>query len=229
MQFEGFGPGRCNCYFMPYDPYSIGPRLGVSYLVTPKTVLRGGAGITYGQAFPFDYAGSNFSVVSIGYNTLNFSSQNFGTPNTTLTNGYQYSPSAITSAALDPGVGCCSSINNAPSPYFDPHGSTPPRVYNYTVSLQRELAKDLVVEASWVGNRADHLISGDQGNSGLVQLNALSQKRLASFGLDPTKPADAFALISKFSSGVPQSRGFSVPYLSREDRSCIASRLRLQV
>jgi len=75
MQFEGFGPGKCNCYFMPHDPYSIGPRLGVAYQVNPKTVVRGGVGITYGQAFPFDYAGSNFAVVSVGYNTLNFSLQ----------------------------------------------------------------------------------------------------------------------------------------------------------
>jgi hypothetical protein len=226
MEFEGFGTGRCNCYFMPYNPYNLGPRLGVSYQVTSKTVLRGGFGITYGQAFPFDYAGSNFSVVSVGYNTLNFSSQSFGTPNTTLTNGFQYIPSAITSAALDPGVSCCTSINNSPSPYFDPHGDSAPRIYNYTVSLQQELTGNLVVEASWVGNRADRLISGDQGNSGLVQLNALSQQRLASFGLDPTNPADAFALISKFSSGVPQSRGFSLPYATFPTSQTLAQALR---
>lgn len=226
MKFEGYGPGRCNCDFMPHDPYSVGPRLGVAYLLNPETVVRGGFGITYGQAFPFDYAGSVFNAVSVGYNTLSFSAPTFGTANTTLSSGFQYSPSLITSKAFDPGASCCSSINNAPSPYFDPHGGTPPRIYSYTISIQREIKANLGLEVSWVGNRADHLLSGDQGNAGLLQLNALSQARLGTFNLNPTNPADAFALKSTFASGVPQSRGFSLPYATFPTGQTLAQALR---
>ena len=47
--YEGDAPGACNCRFVKTYPYSFGPRLGVSYQWTPKTVLRAGWGITYAQ------------------------------------------------------------------------------------------------------------------------------------------------------------------------------------
>src|SRR5260370_30099255 len=45
--FEGQGPGRCNCEFAHNYPYAIGPRLGLAFQITPKTVLRGGIGVVY--------------------------------------------------------------------------------------------------------------------------------------------------------------------------------------
>jgi len=30
IKYEGNGPGRCNCTFVPEYPYSIGPRIGVA-------------------------------------------------------------------------------------------------------------------------------------------------------------------------------------------------------
>src|SRR6185369_8625572 len=48
--YEGFGPGQCNCRFQNNYPYAIGPRLGLAYQITPKTVLRLGGGIAYGSA-----------------------------------------------------------------------------------------------------------------------------------------------------------------------------------
>jgi hypothetical protein len=216
LEYEGFGTtGQCNCYFMPHYPYQIGPRLGVAYQINSKTVIRGGWGITYGQAAPFDYAGSNFAVVSVGFNTLSFSSPSFGVANTQLKNGFQYNPSLVTNAAHDPGYQCCTSINNSPSPYFDPHGGEAPRINNYTLSLQREVGRNLVVEMSYVGNRGVRLLSGDQGNLGLLQLNALSAARLGTFGLNPTNPIDAYTLQAPFNTTGANSasvRGFTVPY-----------------
>ncbi len=38
----------CNCaFYKPAYPYGIGPRLGVAYQITPKTVFRGGWGLNY--------------------------------------------------------------------------------------------------------------------------------------------------------------------------------------
>ena len=47
--FEGYGPGKCNCSFASNYPYDFGPRLGVAYQITPKTVFRGGIGVSYAQ------------------------------------------------------------------------------------------------------------------------------------------------------------------------------------
>ncbi len=169
---------------MPSYPYAIGPRLGVAYSPDDRAVFRGGVGVTYGQAAPFDYAGSNFAVVSVGFNTLNFSSPSFGTANTTLSQGLQYSASAITNAAHDPGFGCCTAINGSASPYFSSNGGRPPRIFNLTFGVQHQFGRDTSLEIAYVGNRASWLISGDQGNLGLLQLNALSYDRLASFGFE---------------------------------------------
>ena len=38
----------CNCDFSHNYPWAFGPRVGVAYQINTKTVLRAGAGITYG-------------------------------------------------------------------------------------------------------------------------------------------------------------------------------------
>ena len=48
VQYEGYGPGRCNCSFSHNYPYAFGPRLGAAYQINSKTVLRAGAALTYG-------------------------------------------------------------------------------------------------------------------------------------------------------------------------------------
>ena len=50
--YAGNGAKRCNCLFAPYYPYAIAPRLGLAYQLDPKTVLRGGFGISYGSPGP---------------------------------------------------------------------------------------------------------------------------------------------------------------------------------
>jgi hypothetical protein len=226
IAYDGFGTGRVNGNFLEHYPYAIGPRLGVAYKVNEKTVVRGGAGISYGQPFAFDYAGTNYSVVGMGYNVLNFSAPTFGTANTTLSSGFNYTQAQVTNATLDPGIQCCTTINNSPSPYFDPHGDRPSRIVNLTLSVQRQITPNLAVEAAYVGNRAIWLISGDQGNFGLVQLNALSAQRIASAGLNVTNATDYATLNSTFASGVPQAHGFSVPYAGFPTGKTLAQALR---
>jgi hypothetical protein len=213
MVYEGFGQGRCNCNFMPAYPYAIGPRLGGAYQLTPKTVLRGGWGFVYGIANPINYLGSNTNVVGLGFNTLFFSAPAFGTPNTTLSKGYQYSLASVNAASLAPGiVPVAGAISNFPSPWFDRNGGRPPRISTWNVSLQREVTANLLVEAAYVGNRGVWEIAGDASNIELNNLNALSVQRIASFGLNVTNASDRALLTSTFASGLPQQRGFQIPY-----------------
>ena len=67
------GPSRCNCQFTDKYPYAIGPRIGVAYQFTPKTVLRGGWGFAYTRRQSVRLSGST-ALLGTGWNTLNFQS-----------------------------------------------------------------------------------------------------------------------------------------------------------
>jgi hypothetical protein len=227
LTYEGFSTGECHCNFSPAYPYALGPRLAIAFSPDEKTVFRGGFAVTYGQNASFDYAGSNFSVVSVGFNTIPFSAPSFGIANTTLSNGFQYSPSAITSASRDPGYNCCTAINGAASPYFSPNGGRPPRIFNMTASMERQFGRDLALEIAYVGNRASWLVSGDQGNLGLQQFNALSYAALASFGLNAHSTADAALLAGTYSAAVKAFPGrFPLPYATFPVSQPLAQALR---
>src|SRR5258708_30236599 len=50
----------CKCHFANAYPFAIGPHLGVAYQVTPKTVFRAGAAVSYASVS--DQAGLNSSA-----------------------------------------------------------------------------------------------------------------------------------------------------------------------
>jgi hypothetical protein len=152
LVYEGYGQGRCNCQFTDTYPYALGPRLGVAYQLNQKTVIRGGIGVTYGYTQPYSYI-TNQSLLGVGFNTLYFTSPNFGTPAVTLNKGLQYSPSALTNASLNPGLVPNPGQINSPNYYIDRNGGRPPRIFQWSLSLQREVMPNLIVEAAWVGNR----------------------------------------------------------------------------
>ena len=49
IAYAGSGAGRIGGEFTKNYPYAIGPRLGFAYQIAPKTVLRGGWGLTYSE------------------------------------------------------------------------------------------------------------------------------------------------------------------------------------
>jgi len=88
--------------------------------------------------------------------------------------------------------------------------------------VQRQLTKDLVVEAAYVGNRGVWLTGG----TGLVSLNAISDQRLAAFGLSRTNPADQQLLTSRIDSPLAASRGFKAPYAGFPGGQTVAQSIR---
>jgi len=82
----------------------------------------------------------------------------------------------------------------------------------WSISIQREITKDLMIEASYVGNRG----AWWEGNE-LINVNAISMERLASFGLDINNPADQALLKARLDSSLaasrrdPTGRTFSTP------------------
>jgi hypothetical protein len=219
--YEGYGAGRCDCYFAKPYPYAIGPRFGFAYQLTPKTTVRGGWGIVTAAVAPSNSFTSS-ATVGVGYNQLILASPSYGVPTMTLAGGIPYTLSALYAASLNPGArptpGTVSSINY----YIDPNANRPGRTYTYSVNLQREISKDLLVEAAYVGNRAVWII----GATGLVNLNATPLSTLTAHGLSLSNPADISLLVSTLSSPTAAARGFGVPYAGYPTSQTVAQSLR---
>jgi hypothetical protein len=148
---------NCNCRFNNNYKFAFGPRLGAAYQINSKTVFRAGIGVSYGTS-P-NNAFLNLSVPDF----YTFSTPQYGEPATLLTDGNPFAPG--------------NRFGNAPIvwPDFSPHypneqapglrppqgvfisidrnAGRPPRIFQWSVGLQREITRDLVVEAAYVGNR----------------------------------------------------------------------------
>ncbi len=195
--FEGSGPGRCNCDFAQVYPYSFGPRLGAAYQISAKTVLRAGVGIMYGQT-----ATENRISTSIASNNL-FSTSSYGDPIILLQDG---PPTPGPWPNLDPGQYPPPGQTTAPPTAFDHNAGRPPRMIQWSLSIQREIARNLAVEVSYIGNRG----AWWEGNE-LINVNALTPERLNTFGLNINSPADQALLKARMDSSTAKARGFDTP------------------
>jgi len=204
--YDGYGPGRCNCSFTHTYPYALGPRLGLAYQIDPKTVLRAGWGVSYGPTSSYNYI-TNSPILGVGFNQLVFTSPSYGDPALLLRNGLQYNPSALYSASLNPGIRPDPGQIDTPPYWIDPNGGRPPRIMQWNIGLQRQITRDLVLEAAYVGNRG----AWEQANS-LIDLNGLTPQRIAFLGLDINSGADRTLLTSRLDSALAQQRGFKASY-----------------
>jgi hypothetical protein len=210
--FEGSGPGRCNCTFGSNYPYAVGPRIGLAYQITPKTVLRAGWGLIYNQTST-NQTGVNTGGIA-ATNTVN--SPGLGQPSMVLANGI---PAAAipTYPNFDPGIAPLYPTGGQATPvlgvggfanagWVDPNIARPARQNQWNIGVQREIG-NLAVDVSYVGNR------GVYWNApGLNNLNALTPDILAHYGLNLNNPADVALLTLPLSSTAVQARGFKIPY-----------------
>jgi hypothetical protein len=218
--YAGEGPGRCNCNPGDTYPWAFGPRLGVAYQLDPKTVIRGGVALSYGQVANFQYIGGGNSL-GMGFNSLGFSNPTFGEAALFLRNGLQYNTSDLLEASYNPGIRPQPGQTNSPPAMVDPDAGRPSRLFSWNISIQREVMADLVVEAAYVGNRGSWFRA-----DGLNALNGISNERLASFGLSLQNPADVTLLGQQIGSAAVQARGFRKPYEAFPNTATLAQALR---
>ena len=197
--WAGTGPGTINGQFAKTYGDAFGPRLGIAWQLAPKTVLRAGAGLIYGQT---PAAGYN----TLGYNQLIWTTVNYGTPATILKNGLQYTQAQLYPTTLNPGLRPALGQIASPNAWLDPNGGRPPRIASWSIGLQREILRDLSIEASYVGNHAVWLNANSMNN-----LNALTPQRIASFGLSASSSIDQQLLTSPLNSALAASMGFNTP------------------
>ena len=148
--FAGEGPGRAGTSTFENPPKDAwGPRVGAAYRVNDKTALRGGYGIYYAHV-AFDQF--------IGQPTEGFQS-NALAPNTT--NGI------FPAFLLDQGFPA-SRIQQPP--FIDPtidlggspiavakNGLTLPRFQNWSVTYERQLTGNMMLDVSYIGNHGSRL------------------------------------------------------------------------
>lgn len=217
--YEGYGPGRCNCTFAQRYPYAFGPRLGVGLQIDSKTVLRAAWGIAYGPTAPYSYFGS--TILGVGYNGLSFTSSSFGDPALLFRDGMRYDRASLYLVSLDPGIRPTPGQVDSPPTWIDRNAGRPPRLMQWNIGLQRQLARDLMVEAAYVGNRGVW-----QQADGLLNLNGLTPERITSAGLDINSAADRTLLTSRLDSAAARARGFTALYSNYPVSATVAQTLR---
>ena len=227
VEYEGYNTdgvtGRCNCTFQQTYPWGIGPRIGVAYQINPKTVLRMGGALSYGTTSNSSYVSLNaadfYTFGANGYGipampslkagNLYAAGNPFGNPSITWPN---FDPNKYPSRTICPGT-LNATCYNPQSPFIilDKSGR-PPRIYTYSIGLQRELTRNLVIEASYVGNRG---VWFSAPGLSTTDLNGLNITDVAKFGgsnpLNINSTADGALLLSPISSTAVIQRGLGAP------------------
>jgi outer membrane receptor protein involved in Fe transport len=143
----------CHCDFTRNYPFAFGPRVGVAYQVLPKTVLRGGFGVVYASTAYSGQTGTAAASNPLGPASIP------GQPVMTWGQGVTLNGAPLTAAQIawpnfNPGYYPIGGVLPGTGPqYYDPNAGRPARQAQWSVSLQREVARNFVLEASYIGNR----------------------------------------------------------------------------
>jgi hypothetical protein len=144
------------------DKDNLGPRVGLAYQLTGKTVVRAGYGISYMPSV-MQAAGTTGTSGMQGFTSStagNFTFDNMRTIHTTLENpfrdGFNLPLGPAGGAATDLGFGIGASL-------FDNTASGMIQQWNF--NIQQQFPGDILVEVGYLGNRGTHLPDGDGGRS----------------------------------------------------------------
>jgi len=202
----------CHCDYANAYPYGIGPHLGVAYQIDSKTVFRAGGAISYASVS--DQAGLNSSAGD--FYSIATPSPATGAAAGLLKDGNPYAPGnrfgnpVIPWPDYNPRFPFPASQNPLVIPPSSPFVSISsntgrlPRVFQWSIGFQREIAHDLVVDASYVGNRGAWWVAPLLGS---MNYNALTpQGLLTQYGIDVTNSADAKLLNTPINSALVIAR-----------------------
>ncbi|PYS13571.1 MAG: hypothetical protein DMG15_10755, partial [Acidobacteria bacterium] len=146
LGFAGSGQGGIGKRIFE-DPWKrgFGPRLGLAYQMNSKTVVRSSGGIYYSRA------AESAAPVTFGYsNTPTFNSPDG------YTQIYNLATESFPSVPALPNIN--PSLRNGQSIlYIPPSGGRLPQIATWTFSIQREVRRNLSLEATYIGSRSTHL------------------------------------------------------------------------
>ena len=190
LRFAGFGPGRENSRTLVDGWYGgIGPRVGLAYSLDNKTVLRASAGRSFG-------------IVKTVTGSTHFDGSTLVfRPTSTdggITSSFQFDkglPAYTRPPSTDPAFS-----NGNTVPYWEGDAVRLPENYNWTLSMQRQMTTNTVVEASYNATVGAHL------QAGLKRMNQLPFSAFQKYG--------QVLLQSNVDSAAAQAAGIRRPYPS---------------
>jgi hypothetical protein len=202
----------CHCNYANAYPFAFGPHLGVAYQITPKTVFRAGGAISYAaesdQAGLNSSAGDFYTIPASAYGAaagylLNGDplgpGNKFGNPVVHWPNFNPEYPVAAAPGVIPP---------SSPFVSIAPNTGRLPRTFQWSLGFQREITKDLVVDAAYVGNRGAWWVSPLLSS---LNYNALTPQQLLADGINVTSKADTTLLNTQINSPAVIAR---FPYLA---------------
>jgi hypothetical protein len=196
LRFAGFGPGRVNKRTLVEGWYKgFGPRFSFAYSPDQKTVVRGGVGRTFGLVRTTSGSTHFAGAVQIfGIPSPDGINRVFKLDDGFIVNGQNIVPQP---PSIDPGFNTNASVDW----WQYQEVSRLPENWNWTLSVQRQLPRNFLVEVSYNASAGVHLMSG------LLNFNQLDSRYI----YDPVvQPLLNLAI----SSPQVQAAGFSKPYPS---------------
>ncbi len=212
----------CNCQFAHNYPYGFGPRLGFAYQLNSKTVLSGGAAIIVDGTADNNVLTRSVTSVNQVYSTA------WAQAPMTLAGGVPLTYSQIAYPNFSPShfpvVAIPGTPGAPPTYYIDQNGGRPARMYQYSFGVQREIVRDLAVEASYVGDRGIWWQS--TAGSAAVNYNANTPQSLLADGLDITSAAARAILAAPIGSPAAGPFMDKLPYSNFPLTATVAQSLR---
>jgi hypothetical protein len=200
--------------------WSVGPRLGFAYALNDKTAIRGGYGIYYAgvQADSWDpYPVDGYQTNPTASNTTNGQFPSFYFAGT----GGSSSSGCTSQWAKNNNVSCNfpaanilqppqlrADVQNGGSPVgVNPNTYTMPRYQNWSVSFQRQLGSNMVLDLAYVGNHGTRLIDGRSSAGVYDNMNPASVLSCGSTGLNATVTNGVLANAATVLAGCPSIAG----------------------
>lgn len=168
---------------------AFGPRIGVAYALTNKTVVRGGFGVFMMQNF---YPGWGAGIATDGFNeTVGFSSSLGGMqPAFLLQNG-------VPQTFQKPPFISESFLNGQGAPNYRPFdGDQVPRAYQWNLTVEHQIKDNLHVTGAYIGNHGSRLLS---------QINPIN-------ALNPSLLSMGATLYNQFQPSQASLNGVNQPY-----------------
>jgi len=148
--FAGTGEGRSGrSQFADSWHGGFGPRIGVAYSFTKNTVFRAAYGLMYDTN-----SGPAIFLNQQGY----FAQDTKTTPDGGIHPAFNWAigyPSVPLGPFFDPTF-----ANNGSTSYMQPNGARLPQIQNWNVGVQQMLPGKVVLDASYVGTSAHHMLVG---------------------------------------------------------------------
>lgn len=133
------------------DRNNFAPRLGFAWRMSPRMVIRSGAGVFYGATTGLGGAATGYGVSGFQASTSMVGSLDGVTPFNTLSDPYPNGLNTPTGSSLGGATLLGQSINS-----FD-RGNETPYSLQWNFDVQRELPRSVLLDVGYVGTRGLHM------------------------------------------------------------------------